>query len=108
MYRWFQRAAVCYVFLKDVPDDCGQLRDKSYDTDDADVDSKIQALVRTIRWFTRGWTLQELIAPRKLCFYSIDWTLLGSLEDFKFLVSDITGIDTPSSCYMQSNCRILQ
>ncbi|KAK5679266.1 hypothetical protein LTS10_008081 [Elasticomyces elasticus] len=44
------------------------------------------------RWFERGWTLQELIAPRKVVFYKKDWTLLGYLEDMVPTVSEITHV----------------
>ncbi|KAF8861948.1 hypothetical protein BDZ45DRAFT_703216 [Acephala macrosclerotiorum] len=74
MYAWYGKAQRCYAFLADVP---------------ADVD---------VRWFTRGWTLQELIAPRDVIIYSQDWVKLGekssgddsSLHD---TISRSTGID---------------
>ncbi|KAK0703946.1 heterokaryon incompatibility protein-domain-containing protein [Lasiosphaeria miniovina] len=54
MYQWYQFARTCYAYLCDV--------------DDA-------------RWFTRGWTLQELIAPHHVEFYSSKWQLLGEKKD---------------------------
>ncbi|KAH4801584.1 hypothetical protein HBH61_195280 [Parastagonospora nodorum] len=51
MYRWYQRAARCYVYLSDV------------------VASDGWEKFRQSRWFTRGWTLQELLAPRRVDFY---------------------------------------
>ncbi|KAK4449016.1 hypothetical protein QBC34DRAFT_406522 [Podospora aff. communis PSN243] len=56
MYRWYQNAEVCYVYLADVPS---------------------QASFQKSRWFTRGWTLQELIAPRIVIFLDEDWNELG-------------------------------
>jgi hypothetical protein len=44
-------------------------------------------------WFTRGWTLQELIAPRKITFYDRNWNPIGSKEDHCKLISRITGIN---------------
>ncbi|KAK3325022.1 hypothetical protein B0H66DRAFT_615418 [Apodospora peruviana] len=44
------------------------------------------------RWFTRGWTLQELLAPKKVRFYSKDWKFLGTKADLKSLISSITRI----------------
>jgi len=52
MFRWYQNAAVCYVFLADLEPD-------------ADLETNLPKC----RWFTRGWTLQELIAPRVVMFY---------------------------------------
>lgn len=44
MYRWYEKSGVCYAYLRDVP---------SVPLDQS-------------RWFTRGWTLQELLAPKSL------------------------------------------
>jgi hypothetical protein len=64
MYRWYQRAEVCYMILSDVQSgqDLGQE----------------QSAFRNSRWFTRGWTLQELIAPPHLIFLGSDWERLGA------------------------------
>ena len=78
MFAWYRDAAVCYIYLDDVPSE-------------GDVDS---ALYRS-HWFTRGWTLQEIIAPRTCFIYSQDWVLLGDKDNFSLSsqISDITGID---------------
>ncbi|KAK1719115.1 hypothetical protein BDP67DRAFT_574573 [Colletotrichum lupini] len=44
------------------------------------------------RRFTRGWTLQELSAPRRMYFFDKSWRILGSRQDFAPEVSNITGI----------------
>lgn len=44
------------------------------------------------KWFTRGWTLQELIAPRELLFYNRDWDIIGSKTDLGGPISSITRI----------------
>ncbi|KAK1751421.1 hypothetical protein QBC47DRAFT_391764 [Echria macrotheca] len=44
------------------------------------------------RWFTRGWTLQELIAPRRLGFYNQDWGFEGEKEALGDVLAEITGI----------------
>ncbi|KAL7924628.1 Sucrase/ferredoxin-like domain-containing protein [Trichoderma austrokoningii] len=75
MYSWYRGAAVCYAYLIDVEEHC------------------FSDEFRGSRWFTRGWTLQELIAPRDVVFYSRDWRLLGRKSLLKGLLSDITGID---------------
>ncbi|KAK5119389.1 hypothetical protein LTR85_007745 [Meristemomyces frigidus] len=45
------------------------------------------------RWFRRGWTLQELLAPHELLFYNEDWVLIGSLDTLLVRVCKATGID---------------
>lgn len=72
MFRWYQQAARCYVYLSDVPLKPFQ-------------DSK---------WFTRGWTLQELIAPRSVQFFDSDGQQLGSRKSLKQKIHNITGIPT--------------
>lgn len=83
MFAWYQEAATCYIYMADVPaaSRCQLFRDDSQ--------------FRKSRWFTRGWTLQELVAPRSAVFYSKDWSNLGSKIDGSFMeiVSEITGID---------------
>jgi hypothetical protein len=61
------------------------------------------------RWFTRGWTLQKLIAPRTTEFYSNDWTVLGDKTSLATLISNVTGrpadlrgADQYSSAHAQS------
>jgi hypothetical protein len=48
---------------------------------------------RNSKWFTRGWTLQELIAPRIVEFYAADWTEIGTRVSLQDEISIITGID---------------
>ncbi|OPB36173.1 hypothetical protein A0O28_0109480 [Trichoderma guizhouense] len=81
MFRWYTNAAVCYVVLSDVEA-----------TSDRAV---LEERMAKSRWFTRGWTLQELLAPppEKLIFYSGEWTRLGSKTDFVDIVSSITRIN---------------
>ncbi|OHW93092.1 HET domain containing protein [Colletotrichum incanum] len=78
MFRWYKNAAVCYAFLSDVPSD------SALDEDSPFAKSE---------WFTRGWTLQELVAPKRLNFYSCEWKYLGSKTHLSGVVSRITGID---------------
>jgi hypothetical protein len=63
MFRWYQNAKKCYVYLADV----------STPGCNADVQanqSTWEAAFRGSKWFTRGWTLQELIAPAIVEFFS--------------------------------------
>jgi hypothetical protein len=65
MFRYYQGARVCYAFLADVRErDCMPLG-IDYGAWNEEFSSS--------RWFTRGWTLQELIAPRYVNFFSLNW-----------------------------------
>lgn len=75
MFRWYRKAKICYAYLVDIP---------SFDFSWSKFGDS--------RWFTRGWTLQELIAPLHVEFYSQDWCPLGSKLDLRLMISDITGI----------------
>jgi hypothetical protein len=79
MYAWYRDASVCYAFLADVPHD-------------EDLDAT-DSLFRKSRWFKRGWTLQELIAPRVVLFLSAEWQFLGTKSSLAELISDVSGID---------------
>lgn len=49
---------------------------------------------RNCRWFTRGWTLQELLAPRHVEFYDGNWVFRGTKRDLKELIADPPQIRT--------------
>ncbi|KAH7257001.1 heterokaryon incompatibility protein-domain-containing protein [Fusarium tricinctum] len=78
MFRWYAESTVCIAFLEDVT-----LSESKEATKNAFVNS---------RWFTRGWTLQELIAPGKVIFYDRDWNRLGTRAELKDDIKPITGI----------------
>ncbi|KAM5546026.1 hypothetical protein V8D89_000152 [Ganoderma adspersum] len=78
MYAWYARAEICYAFLADVPP--------------AEDHRKPRSDFRSSLWFTRGWTLQELIAPRDVLFLSGDWVPIGPKYALVDLIHDITGI----------------
>ncbi|KAJ5915158.1 hypothetical protein N7454_011270 [Penicillium verhagenii] len=78
MMRWYELSEVCYAYLADVPP-----------LSDLDLE---RSLFSKSRWFDRGWTLQELIAPEKLFFLAQDWTTLFSRETVSSLVSRKTRI----------------
>ena len=78
MYQWYARADVCYAFLPDVPTEEDHQRRGSH--------------FRKSRWFRRGWTLQELIAPLDVRFLSVEWTFVGSKESLADIIVEITKI----------------
>ncbi|RKU39920.1 hypothetical protein DL546_000670 [Coniochaeta pulveracea] len=79
MFGWYRDAAICYVYLADVPH--------------VEGDQKVGSAFGSSRWFTRGWTLQELVAPSNVVFYSKQWTSIGTKSSLSRRISNITGID---------------
>ncbi|KAF9872328.1 hypothetical protein CkaCkLH20_10155 [Colletotrichum karsti] len=77
MFKWYEAAEVCFAYLSDVP---------------PTKDATDPAFVKS-RWWTRGWTLQELLAPSKLDFFAADWTVIASRDDTASAISSITGIN---------------
>lgn len=80
MYRWYGNAARCYVYLSDVT---------GYKHSTGFVGTFVDKPV----WFTRGWTLQELIAPSDIIFLSQTWSILGTKVSLRRDLASITGID---------------
>ncbi|KAG6365609.1 hypothetical protein INS49_007220 [Diaporthe citri] len=72
MYQWYGAAQVCYAYLNDV---------KSLDT------------FTESKWFSRGWTLQELIAPEIVEFYSARWEYLGTKRSLVRPIAAKSGVD---------------
>lgn len=85
MFRWYQRAAKCYVYLTDV-----SVSEEVTNAEDFRI-SWEQAFRRS-RWFTRGWTLQELLAPASVEFFSQDGKRLGSRISLEQEIYDVTAI----------------
>ncbi|KAE9381886.1 HET-domain-containing protein [Stipitochalara longipes BDJ] len=76
MYRWYQKSVYCYAYLADVPDG-------------TEVYPSTSAFAAS-RWFLRGWTLQELLAPRIVLFFSTGGQELGSRLALSGIISSIT------------------
>lgn len=74
MYRWYERAKICYVLLADL------------DISDSDFEADFPKC----KWFTRGWCLQELLAPWNLHFFDRHWSFIGSKAALKSFISKIT------------------
>lgn len=76
MYRWYGEAAVCLVHLEDVDSLIGS--DQDSPAQFAMLEDLLDASRPPPKWMTRGWTLQELIAPNELIFYDKYWHRVGS------------------------------
>ncbi|GKT65034.1 HET domain containing protein [Colletotrichum tofieldiae] len=78
MFRWYQQSSVCYAYLEDLPPQSP-----------GDLD---QRRFMSSKWFTRGWTLQELIAPGLVEFYDQSWNEIGTKLSLCDLIHQTTGI----------------
>ncbi len=80
MFRWYKQARKCYVYLPDVSVPGGTI-------------SNTEAWMpqfRKSRWFTRGWTLQEIVSPENVEFFSKEKTWLGSRKSLEQEIHNIT------------------
>jgi hypothetical protein len=82
MFRWYQRAVKCYVYLSDVSNKNGPYSS----------DLSWELAFKRSRWFTRGWTLQELLAPSHVEFFSVEEILLGDKSSLETQIHETTSI----------------
>ncbi|KAI0905047.1 HET-domain-containing protein [Ustulina deusta] len=78
MYAWYRDSVVCYAYLSDVrshPGAPGLLED-----------------VKKSRWFTRGWTLQELLSPEKVLFFTASWVVIADRQQLAETIREVTRI----------------
>ncbi|KIM65064.1 hypothetical protein SCLCIDRAFT_586486 [Scleroderma citrinum Foug A] len=83
MYRWYENAVVCYAYLHDVPDPC-------FPT--ANDKERYPDFNGWPEWFSRGWTLQELIAPGNVQFLNRNWQGIGDKTMLAPTLRNITGV----------------
>ncbi|KAL1604983.1 hypothetical protein SLS60_004524 [Paraconiothyrium brasiliense] len=99
MFKWYRKSAICYAYLEDIRDFVA-IRgggETSYMREDAKVERQggeafNESYLAKARWFTRGWTLQELIAPHDIVFYAKGWKTLGRKSTMAEVLENITGI----------------
>ncbi|KAI0363110.1 HET-domain-containing protein [Pilatotrama ljubarskyi] len=79
MFDWYKWAHICLAYLGDLVD--------------LDPSTQLLSFGRS-RWFTRGWTLQELIAPNpKMVFYTATWVQIGTRSMLGDVIVRVTGIN---------------
>ena len=84
MFRWYRNATRCYVYLSDVSNS-SEIYDKF-------GQRPWESAFRASRWFTRGWTLQELLAPLSVDFFSCEGKRLGERSSLEQQIHEITGV----------------
>jgi hypothetical protein len=75
-YKWLENATKCYAYLSDVS---------------SSADSW-ESTFKSCKWFTRQFTLQELVAPPEVVFFAQDWVQVGTRKSLHSIISGITGI----------------
>lgn len=126
MYVWYREAHICYAYMSDVSSDAQPTDSATHVSGkkgEGDVPpsrpafhtipsilrdyDKLPRTFENSRWFTRGWTLQELIAPPIVEFYSSDWREIGTKFSLRKVINKVTGIDIrvlegadPSICHV--------
>ncbi|OBZ77075.1 hypothetical protein A0H81_03170 [Grifola frondosa] len=79
MFSWYRKSEVCYAYLDDVPG--------------IDLPESKESDFRKSEWFTRGWTLQELIAPSSVIFFSKSWVEIGTKTSLASVIENITKVN---------------
>ncbi|KAH7418533.1 heterokaryon incompatibility protein-domain-containing protein, partial [Cadophora sp. MPI-SDFR-AT-0126] len=87
MFRWYNQSEICYAYLVDVK---GGANTKEFGQS---------------RWFTRGWTLQELLAPRRVQFYNTSWDFIGDSGRLSTIIASVAGI---RSSYLQNSFQVIR
>ncbi|KAE9374308.1 HET-domain-containing protein [Stipitochalara longipes BDJ] len=89
MYSWYEAAVLCYAYLSDV-------RISSHYFDSREYPFSCS------QWFTRGWTLQELLAPEMVIFFDMHWKEIGTKATLANDIKTITGIDDLNAIHSAS------
>lgn len=89
MFRWYKDASVCYAYLSDTLPLHHQITCQQEVWGHGGGHLEI---FKTSKWFSRGWTLQELLASNIIEFYDADWSEIGTKASLSELLARITGI----------------
>jgi hypothetical protein len=94
MFQWYKNAVVCYAYLSDLsPRQDAVMKDLRVDDSGQYYSLASHNELQGCKWFTRGWTLQELIAPKVVRFYDETWGFRGTKNDLTEPLGSITHID---------------
>ena len=106
MWNIYSGARVCLAYLNDVQ----YSPDSNVTVTNLDVLGEqgfpawlVQKTFETSEWFTRGWTLQELLAPQKVVFFTPDWRPFGTRHGLSQMISRTTSI--PENCLRSGSWR---
>ena len=117
MFSYYRDSKICYAYLSDV-----SLKAQRTSGERADAENSYDVTIydsfgigdlfglatarqfKRSKWFTRGWTLQELIAPKNIAFLDRDWCNLGSRKQLDPAIASITNIE-PGVCDSASKLK---
>ena len=85
VFKWYREADVCYTYIRDVT--------FSAPTEKMFLSDRPDRYGHASEWFERGWTLQDLLAPRQMQFYDKHWKPMGTRNQHAMLIAKITGIE---------------
>ncbi|KAK6954829.1 hypothetical protein Daesc_004798 [Daldinia eschscholtzii] len=88
MYRYYYNSALCIIYLEDVH----SYNKEADNSRKAITREELLARIRTTRWLTRGWTLQELIAPSRRSYFASDWSEIEDGDDLLDTIAESAGI----------------
>jgi hypothetical protein len=98
MFRWYRKSKICFAHLEDISKEPKrkviEVESDSESVTPPPPPRPARAFLPKSRWFKRGWTLQELIAPKTLYFYDSTWNEIGEKGELEEEISEITGIDS--------------
>ena len=83
MYRWYENAKICYAYLHDVPGPSFPIAPNA---------ERYPQFNGWPEWFSRGWTLQHMIAPRNVLFFNKQWQAIGDKRTLAPTLERITGV----------------
>ena len=87
MFQWYKKARSCYAYLSDLAES------PNGDPASDRARQQLRADLGRCQWFSRGWTLQELIAPKAVEFFDCSWTHRGMKASLRYEIALITDID---------------
>ena len=122
MYKWYERAAMCFIHLYDVQishealerkpvtgtdDKTGSGHEESRNSRDETLwntwlrsQPELLEQLRKSDWFTRSWTLQELLASKNRLFLDARWNEIGAMSPYGALTTEISRITRILATYL--------
>lgn len=94
MFKWYRDAEICYAYLEDIDHQLDGVKRRGASKASGGTTTTQGPLgFGHSRWFSRGWTLQELIAPTNVEFYDRNWNRIGDKATMRDALAKATGID---------------
>lgn len=92
MFRWYRDAKVCFVYLSDVAKNTCEYQKEQVDKL-GNITRRRRDCFEKSEWFLRGWTLQELLAPKAMCFFDYQWRFIGTKKTLSTEIQNAAKIE---------------